>query len=142
MKNVFVYGTLLFPEILNGLTGSRFQSVEAVLPGYKRHLVKNGSYPAVVATKNEKVYGKLINDVDQRSLDILRYYEGEDYKCTEAEVIVTEKSLNALVFVWNAELHYLAESDWKIEAFKHDFLQEYIQEVVPETVEAFNRLFL
>ncbi len=141
MSHVFVYGTLLFPEILNGLTGRTFPETEATLPGFKRMRVKYGDYPAVIQAEGGQVHGKLIPNVDARSLEMLRFYEGDDYECIEAFVHLENKKVKALVFVWNNNRDLLTEPDWSIKKFKNNFLSDYIRYVVPETVAEFTRLF-
>ena len=141
MPHVFVYGTLLFPEILNGLTGRTFPEATATLPDYKRFQVKFGDYPAIVASEDARVNGKLIFNVDARSLEMLRFYEGDDYNCIETVVDLPSEKVKALVFVWNKNRDLLAESDWHIENFKNKFLLDYTRYVVPETVAEFTKLF-
>lgn len=141
MAHVFVYGTLLFPEILNGLTGRTFPDTAATLPGYKRLRVKYGDYPAVVAAEGEQVQGKLIPNVDARSLEMLRFYEGDDYECVETFVHLEHKKVKAMVFVWKNDRDLLTGPDWSMQKFRHHFLPDYIRYVIPETVAEFTRLF-
>ncbi len=141
MPHVFVYGTLLFPEILHGLTGRTFNDAKATLQGYKRLRVKFGDYPAIVKAEEANISGKIILNVDSRSLEILRFYEGDDYECIEAAVELDNQKLTALVFIWNNDRDLLTESDWNPDNFKNNFLTDYIRYVVPETVAEFTKLF-
>jgi len=141
MQHVFVYGTLLFPEILEGLTGKVFNLKDAELKNYQRVQISSGDFPAIVEKEDESVKGKLILDVDPLSMEILLFYEGEDYDCMELEVETETEKLPAKVFVWNNDPEYLIDADWDTEHFKQQFLQDYISFVVPETREAFERLF-
>mgnify|MGYP000020598555 FL=1 len=141
MPHVFVYGTLLFPEILYGLTGCAFPEARATLNDFKRFQVKFGDYPAIIASEDSRVNGKLIFNVDARSLKMLRFYEGDDYDCIETVVDLKSEKSKALVFVWNRNHDLLAESDWHIENFKNKFLIDYTRKVVPETVAEFIKLF-
>jgi len=141
MPHVFVYGTLLFPEILTGLTGRTFTEVAATLPGFRRMQVKFGDYPAIIKADETDVQGKLILDVDARSLELLRFYEGDDYDCIEAEVQLDDQKVRALVFVWKNDRKLIAEPDWNPDKFKNHFLKDYTRYVVPETVAEFTKLF-
>ncbi|WP_340112232.1 gamma-glutamylcyclotransferase family protein [Maribellus mangrovi] len=141
MQHVFVYGTLLFPEILEGLTGRSFETKDAELKNFKRLRVAMGDYPAIVEEESQLVKGKLVLDVDARSLELLRFYEGDDYDCRELEVSLDGKKILALVFVWNAEAELLTGPDWNIENFEKHYLNDYIRFVIPETVTEFTKLF-
>ncbi|WP_167610364.1 gamma-glutamylcyclotransferase family protein [Maribellus sediminis] len=141
MQHVFVYGTLLFPEILEGLTGRTFSVQKAELYNFKRLRVAEGDYPAIIAAEGESVSGMLVLNVDARSMELLRFYEGEDYDCRKLEVKLKKQSVFAHVFTWNNDPGLLTESDWNLKNFEQHFLQDYIRYVVPETVAEFTKLF-
>lgn len=127
MQNLFVYGTLLFPEILQKITGKNFGSGEATLPGYRRHAVKNCDYPAIIQNKNEKVEGKLILNVDDESMKLLSDYEGEEYKKAEVEVQSGDSKIMAVVFVWCDSLDKLMENDWDENHFGEHLQKGFIE---------------
>ena len=77
MANLFVYGTLCFPEIVEKLTGKSFQTENAVLKGYERKRIRNADYPAIIKNENIEVEGLLLWNVDKRSLKIVSFYEGD-----------------------------------------------------------------
>ena len=141
MPHVFVYGTLLFPEILEGLTGRSFSMQQAELLNFKRLRVAQGDYPAIIAAEGESVSGKLVLNVDARSMEMLRFYEGDDYDCRKLEVKLKTQTVAAQVFAWNKEPDLLTVPDWNLKNFEQYFLQDYIRYVVPETVAEFTRLF-
>ncbi len=141
MQHVFVYGTLLFPEILEGLTGRSFLTHNAELKNYKRMQVAEGDYPGVVEANGECVKGKLILNVDARSVEVLRFYEGDDYDCKILEITIDSKLVKASVFVWKQDVKQLSESDWNIDHFKQNFLNDYLKYVIPDTVAEFTKLF-
>ncbi len=141
MQHVFVYGTLLFPEILAGLTGRTFSMQKAELFNFKRLRVADGDYPAIIAAEGESVLGKLVLNVDARSMELLRFYEGDDYDCSKLEVNLKKQSVAASVFTWNKERDLLTGPDWNINNFEEHFLQDYIRYVVPETVAEFTKVF-
>jgi len=64
MVNVFVYGTLIFPEIFLGLTKKNFKSQSAILTGFQRFKIFDNEiprrYPAITETPNEIVNGKIL----------------------------------------------------------------------------------
>jgi len=141
MQHVFVYGSLLFPGIVKGLTGQSFQTVDATLNDFQRCAVKEVEYPALVEKSGAQVIGKVLLNVDKRSFDVLRFYEGNEYECLEVEVETGNKKLSACVFIWIGRAEILEEIDWDPDIFKHGALAEYLHFVIPETKKEFERLF-
>ena len=139
MPNLFVYGTLLFPEILEGLTRIPLVTKPAKLQGFKRYRVQGCDYPAVVREMNSLVEGKLVFGIDNQLIDILTFFEGDSYKKIETTIQLENESLTAAVFIWKDDLDYLAKEDWDSNEFKQSSLNFYIEEVVPETVKEFYR---
>jgi hypothetical protein len=45
MASTFVYGTLLFSEVLNNLIGRVPRSAQATLKGYQRYAIKGQVFP-------------------------------------------------------------------------------------------------
>jgi len=139
MQHLFIYGTLLFPEILEGLTEKRFETKPAKLTGHKRYRVNGCDYPAVVPDHNSTVEGKLVLDVDKRAMDILTYFEGDYFKKAGALVQIADETLAAAVFIWKEDLAYLENNDWDRNEFEQSSLKLYVERVVPETIKSFRK---
>ena len=79
MKNpVFVYGTLLFPEVRRALFGREPATVRAELRGYARYAIRAPGFepfPVIVAETQGRVDGLLISDMDQSEVDCLDCFE-------------------------------------------------------------------
>ncbi|MFV0590483.1 MAG: gamma-glutamylcyclotransferase family protein [Draconibacterium sp.] len=132
MQQVFVYGSLLFTEIVQALTGTNFTTKEGVLHGFKRCTIHGADYPALVHCKETSVKGKVLQNVDSRSLEILKFYEGDEYECIPASVLIENKTMDALVFVWKGNADFL-NGAWDEKAFEEASLENYLNEIVPET---------
>ena len=141
MQHVFVYGSLLYPDIVTRLTGKTFEIREASLKNYQRRAVKEADYPAVVQNPGSNVAGKLLLNVDDRSLDVLRFFEGDEYKCAAVEVETKNEKYQACVFVWIGSAEKLEETDWNATLFEAASLADSVRYVIPEVVEEFERLF-
>lgn len=138
MQHLFVYGSLIFPGILKGLTGKYFKSEKAILKGFKRCVIHGYDYPAVIPYLNSNVEGQLVFDIDKRSMEILSFFEGTDYEQIEVEVFINNEKEKALLFVWKGDLEYLGEQDWNKKIFEQNSLSHYIGKIIPETVKEFN----
>jgi len=139
MPHLFVYGTLLFPEILEGLTGISPVTKPAKLQEYKRCCVKGCDYPAVLPEKNSVVEGKLVINVDHHFMDIITFFEGEDYQKTKVFIQAGNKEIPATVFTWNGDFHRLEMKDWNKKQFEQYSLKYYAARIIPETIKAFYR---
>jgi len=139
MQQVFVYGSLIFSELVKALTGTTFSTKGGILPDFKCFAVNGADYPAVVFHKGSSVKGKILLNVDDRSLEILRFYEGDEYECITASIHTENETTKALVFVWkgaNARLN----GSWNENRFKVTSLETYISEVAPATRTEFDIL--
>ena len=139
MQNLFVYGSLLFSEMLEALTGKIFKTEDAILKDFKRFSVLGEDYPAIEKTPNSKVAGKLIFEMDEHSLSIITFYEGDQYELRKVQVECQNKSIEAYVFCWKQGLEYLDDKEWDMEKFRSESLSFYINEVAPETQKAFEQ---
>jgi gamma-glutamylcyclotransferase (GGCT)/AIG2-like uncharacterized protein YtfP len=137
MSNVFVYGTLQSPEIVKKLTGKSFKSTPAVLERYKRYCVKDCDYPAIIQQNDAQTTGLILENVDDLSLDIISFYEGDEYEKRQVTVQTGDSPEIALAFVWAKGFELLEDADWDLVQFEKTSLKYYFDIVVPETLEEF-----
>ena len=129
MQNIFVYGTLLSPEITKKLTGKSFETVPASLKGFKIYCVKDCDYPAIVPENGADTSGKIIINVDDIDLIILSLYEGDEYKQRKVKVLCNNKMVDALTFVWVIGNESLENREWDFEGFQRERLDFYLEEL-------------
>lgn len=137
MHKLFVYGSLQSPEIVEKLTGKSFKAKPAVLTGYKRYCVKDCDYPAVIQQNDAETTGFILENVDELSLDIISFYEGDEYEEKTLTAIFGEKEQKVRVFIWKAGIQYLENQEWDFRRFKELFLEYYLETIIPETLKAF-----
>jgi gamma-glutamylcyclotransferase (GGCT)/AIG2-like uncharacterized protein YtfP len=133
MMHVFVYGSLLFPEIAEGLSGEKLEWQDATLNGYSRLALKEADYPAIIKQNNSTVKGKVLLNLDKNAIDLLTFYEGDEYKMAAVKVETDSGTINALAFIWIAGNEFLENYDWSEEQFESESLAFYRDEVVPAT---------
>lgn len=139
MCNIFVYGTLLSSEIIKTLTGKSFNTTTAVLLGYKRYCIKDGDYPAIIYSEDSDTTGKVIENVDDLSLDIISFYEGDEYEKKKVTVLLNGQLKDVLTFVWVGRTEILEDRGWDYPYFQKNFLDEYLNFVIPEILKAFRK---
>lgn len=140
MQNLFVYGSLQFPEITKGLTGKSFKTAKAKLAGYKRYSVFDADYPAIIKEDLSEVCGKVLFDVDAESLHIISFFEGDEYEIATSVVTVQNKKIPVLIYVWKGDKSILVANEWSKTTFKEESLTFYTKHIIPETVHAFNQM--
>lgn len=78
----FFYGTLCDPDVLRLVLGyrpSRRQLAPAVLPGFRRKIAKERSYPVLVPAPAGCIRGMVFRPARRRDHDRLAAYEGPEY---------------------------------------------------------------
>jgi gamma-glutamylcyclotransferase (GGCT)/AIG2-like uncharacterized protein YtfP len=99
--NLFAYGTLMWPEVLESVTGERPGGRKAVLRGYRRLRVKGETYPVVVESEEDVVEGILYRGLSAAAFELLDRFEGAEYDRVHIDLNGTA------VFV------YVVAHDWK-----------------------------
>lgn len=84
--NLFVYGCLLAPEVVERVTGRSFRSEEGVLHGYMGLRLKRSPDAALVPFPDTQVEGLVYFDVDGESLRRIDVFQGPDFKREEINV--------------------------------------------------------
>ncbi len=120
---VFTYGSLLFAEIMQAVTGTHFPSQSAVLKDYARYRVRNASYPGIVPAPGTSVAGRLYLGVDSAAVEHLDFFEGDLYERISVDVHTDEGILSAQTYVIAPDkAHHLSETAWDPDAFRtHDY---------------------
>ena len=137
MHQLFIYGTLLFPEILEGITNKALQTIPGKLRGYKRCKVFGCDYPAIIPDPNSMVEGKLVINLDNHSMNIITFFEGEDYRKSTVIIQAGNQEVPATAFTWNGDFYRLEKEDWNKKLFEQYSLQYYAAKIIPETIKAF-----
>ena len=88
IKKLFVYGTLQLPEITQRVVGCEFETLPAVLSGYRCGLVQRADFPGIVPCAESVVKGALLHDLSPQQIACLDRYEGELYQRIQVHVKV------------------------------------------------------
>lgn len=135
MTNLFVYWTLMYPEIVFSLTWKNFRSQEAILYNYKRYAVKywdiSKPYPWICPKNNSSVSWYILFDLDDNSLKILDFFEDSEYYRKNEIVIFDWKIINVLVYIWHDSLNKHLFGDWDMTKFENNHLEYYINTKIP-----------
>jgi gamma-glutamylcyclotransferase (GGCT)/AIG2-like uncharacterized protein YtfP len=85
-QRLFVYGTLLAPDVMRRVCGQVPPAMPATLPGFVRGGIAGEPYPAIVRSPGACVHGLLYARVTASMLSRLDRYEGGLYRRCVVEV--------------------------------------------------------
>ena len=91
--NLFVYGTLIFEEILFAILQKQYISIPGLLKDHAILKFSFEDYPGIIPDITGIVVGKVVFNISQNDLSILDAYEGIMYQRTTINV-----STNSAVF--------------------------------------------
>ncbi len=134
--NLFIYGTLMNPEVFRAVTGLRlerrksradgvesFYARRAVLHGYKK-ISPDHTYLYAVPERQGRIQGCLVGPLPADRLAALRNYEGRNYSRRTVTVQTRTGGERAIAFVGNVKQ--------LVHAFGYDFHDHYKQEILLE----------
>ena len=127
-RNLFVYGTLMVPAVMQAVTGRSFRSVPATLGGYARYFIKRQVYPGIIARENFSVDGLLYYAIDAECMQRLDIFESEVYRRSKVLVKLADGSEeDAFAYIVSPQFeHLLSGNSWDLEQFKQQHLPRYL----------------
>lgn len=138
-RALFVYGTLMYPEVVHGLTGMPLAGDAAQLLDYSRYLVRppgrQGRGPVIFPDPSGVVEGRLLREVPAAAMELIDRFEaaGGGYRCCEVVVhpAVGQAPLSAWAYVGEDALLNHRAGPWSPDRFEAEDLQWYLKERLP-----------
>ena len=116
---IFTYGSLLFTEIMQAVTGKLFPSHSATLRDYARYGVRSANYPGIIPAPGAYVEGQLYQDVDQAAVEHLDFFEGDLYRRVSVDVDTDSGIIRAQTYIIPPDkAHHLSRKTWDPDAFR------------------------
>lgn len=78
--DVFVYGTLLFPEVRDRVLVGRYPVRPAAVAGWRRRRIEGEVHPVAVPEAGAAIPGEVLVGVEPADVARLDAFEGEDYR--------------------------------------------------------------
>jgi gamma-glutamylcyclotransferase (GGCT)/AIG2-like uncharacterized protein YtfP len=126
--DIFIYGSLMFPQVWEKVVRGRYRSAPAVVAGHARHAIIGETYPGMVAAPGESVSGVVVFGVSAGDMALLDAFEGSDYR--RANVLARLESGEGMTvgtYLW-LDPARLADAPWLPETFQlQRFLDTYCQ---------------
>lgn len=125
-RNLFVYGLLRDNRKIKLITGKNFKTVSAILNGFKKYrpssllppfklAKKRGKtlkLPFILPKKGNKVYGKLILDIDKKSLDKIDSFEKEGFWHIRKKVNICQNNKKKSAFAYVGNKKFFKKYSW------------------------------
>lgn len=131
--NLFTYGSLMSPDIMEEVSGGQFASYNAVAEGFQRFCVRHEPYPGMVGSSAGKVEGVVYEGLDSAAMHRLDIFEGEMYVRLPIQVRRTKDNFAMEVMAYIVKLdyqHMLTQEIWNYEKFlaegKRIFTEQYM----------------
>jgi gamma-glutamylcyclotransferase (GGCT)/AIG2-like uncharacterized protein YtfP len=142
---IFVYGTLMSPEVVQTLLGRAVSNVQSArINGFRRHPVQKKDYPGLIPIANGETTGVLLQGLTSSDMKRLDWYEGDTYSRVDVTVTLLHDSSRFDTQVYNLKENVLQELDltkeWDFDAFTKLHLKEYLEKAVQPCRDELDRL--
>lgn len=131
ISEVFVYGTLIFPQVMEAVTGKVHKGQTAKLHNFAAYKVVGDVYPGIWHLEGVSTDGILYQGISKDELAKLDLYEGEEYNRELLEVETEDGNTHrAWVYTYRpAYRHMLSELPWSAEHFNESELDAYVSKI-------------
>lgn len=137
-NSLFVFGTLMFPEITFALLGHSVDPRSAVLKNFIRTTLERKESkavgPVIVPDSSQVVRGLLLSNLSTQDLAIIHHFEQETkgYQLQPVKVELDDCSIaQTKAYQLEESLRGNTSGDWSEEGFKQNHLHYYVKERIP-----------
>lgn len=138
LRDVFAYGSLQIPAVMQAVTGRNFASQPAMLQDYGRCRLRDRCYPGVRHRAGRRTEGVLYRRVDRLALSRLDRFEDPFYRRQSLRILVAPGCIGqAEVYVIPpANYRLLERRAWSLQRFRRYALKRYLRRCRRRTVAA------
>lgn len=132
-SSVFVYGTLMSPQVVEILIGRTPTRVPAILEGYIRHPVRNHVFPGLLVASSATTRGILYRDLTPQEMKRFDWFEDIEYARKDVTVQVEEtgENIDTQAYLWaNPEDELETDRLWEYDTFEKNSLEWYLENTV------------
>ena len=127
--NLFVYGTLMVPEVMSAVCGHRRRGQLATLPGYRRRQIVNEVYPAIVPCAVDQVQGICYSGLDAAQGRLLDSFEGDMYRRHKVTIDTAAGVQSAYTYVLESRFRMrFSQEPWSLESFVATHLDAFVRD--------------
>ena len=128
VRPLFVYGSLLSPEVLRVLLRRVPRMRSATIRGFRRYGLLERPYPAVCADAEGVVKGEIIFDLEPSEAEVLDDFEGDEYGKVQVEATIDGAEGTSIEVDLYAYAQRTADmqGQWSYDAFRDAHLESYV----------------
>ena len=127
--NLFVYGTLMVPEVMFTVCGHHHHGQSATLLGYRRRRIVDEVYPAIVRCDGDRVEGIFYRGLNAAQGRLLDTFEGDMYRRCAVSVRTAAGDQAADTYVLIPELKArLSHEPWSLGSFVAKHLDAFVRD--------------
>lgn len=128
MNDLFVYGSLMNPEVYELFIHPKNRPIPAILKGYQRFFVLGYSFPGIKADFGTEVEGLLFTDLTNEQIKVLDNFEAEWYSRKKVEVVIQgSKKKSCEVYLFQEQyFDLLSDKVWDNQTFREKYMQAFI----------------
>ena len=125
-RNVFTYGSLMFPVVWDRVVQGRYRSSEATVHGFQRLRIRGEHYPALIINPHVgSLAGRIYYEVSASDIARLDHFETSDYARVSIAVTVEGKALTVDAYL-TVKPEALEPLEWSPETFERDGLDSFL----------------
>src|SRR5262245_53359830 len=102
-RPLFVYGSLIVPDVLDALLGRIPDGVDASLPGWSARCLRGLEYPGLVADDDATAVGQLTYDLTADEIALIDEWESDFYERQLVHPVVDGSVVPADAYVLPAD---------------------------------------
>jgi gamma-glutamylcyclotransferase (GGCT)/AIG2-like uncharacterized protein YtfP len=127
MKNIFTYGSLMFPVVWQRVVRGEYRSELGTIHGFRRVAVREKEHPALIIAKGApQVEGRVYFDVSDEDIARLDHFETHRYARVGVVVAIDGKPVVADAYLaLNHE--ELTDNDWDVARFEREGLPRFLE---------------
>ena len=125
-RNVFTYGSLMFPVVWDRVVRNRYTSSKATIHGFQRLRIRGEQYPALIIHPNAgPLTGRVYFDISASDIARLDHFETSDYARVSIAITLDGKALTADAYL-TLKPETLEPLEWSPETFERDGLKSFL----------------
>jgi gamma-glutamylcyclotransferase (GGCT)/AIG2-like uncharacterized protein YtfP len=129
--DLFVYGTLMVPDIMREAGGHEGPSEPACLSGYRRGRIDGETYPGIVSTPGDCVEGMLYRGLTEAVIMRLDRFEGEFYARLPVRLSTDAGIMTAQAYVIRPLFEHIVTAEpWSLDRFLQQGFDRFVSEYV------------
>ena len=129
---LFCFGTLMDEDILICVSNLDPQSLTiepATIVGYSQRNVIDEDFPVLVPNPSEKTPGMLISGLNQKALDRVLFYEGDEYYLAEVTAVVSDDTQKPASVFHSTGIYETGSDVWDFDRWRRNEKTDFLPRV-------------